>query len=157
VFQSILALPKQAIFVLLNEKDKKVYISYSTKFHSKLGSIAEQIHDHTWRWKDMIKDKKKLQLQILETSVQKNFVKYYRDYYRNKGYELYNEKERIPLWYEFKLGYTQRKVVVFAVDGHWNKTVLGRFDTYEEARGFLFYIRHNNPAHSLCYSIKGNL
>ncbi len=155
MFQSFLNLPKQALFILINEKDKKVYISYSSKLHSRLGVIAVEITDRIWRYKDMVKDKKKLELRILETTPQKHFVNYYRNEYRNNGYELYNETERIPLQYQFKLCYTVRKVLVVAVDKRWNKTVLGRFETYEEARGFLLYIKHNNPACSLCYSLNG--
>jgi len=155
MFQSLLNLPKQAIFILINEKDKKVYISYSSKFHNKLGSIAEQIRDNTWRWKEMIKDKKKLELKILETNIERHFVNYYRNEYRNNGYTLYNETERIPLQYQFKIQYSSRRVLVVAVDKRWTRTILGRFETYEEARGFLFYIGHNNPAGSLVYSING--
>lgn len=155
MFQSFLNLPKQAMFVLINEKDKKVYISFSTRFHTKLGSIVTQMRDGTWRWKDMIKDKKKLEVKILETRVEKHFVNYYRTEYRNKGYTLYNETERIPLQYEFKINYTSRRVLVVAVDRNYKKTILGRFETYEEARGFLFYVGHNNPSNSLVFSING--
>jgi hypothetical protein len=143
------------MFVLINEKDKKVYISYSSKFHSKLGSIVSYIRDNTWRWKDMVKDKKKLELKILETRVERHFVNYFRNEYRNNGYTLYNETERIPLQYQFKIQYTSRKVLVVAVNKMWKPIVLGRFETYEEARGFLLYIGHNNPAGSLCYSNNG--
>jgi hypothetical protein len=155
MFQDLLNLPKQAIFVLINEKDKRVYVSFSSTFHIRLGSILSQFRDGTWRWKDMLKDKKKLSLVILETTVQKNFVKYYKELYQKNGYTVYNEKEKLPLVYQFKINYSQRKVLVVAVNARNDKTLLGRFDTYEEARGFLLYIRHNNPSYSLCYSTKG--
>ena len=155
MFQELLNLPKQAIFTLINEKDKKVYISYSTRLHSKLGSIAASLRDNTWRWKVMVKDKKKLQLVVLETTVERNFVKYYKEHYKALGYEIYNETEKPSLWYEFKITYSQRKVLVVAVTTRNDKTTLGRFNTYEEARGFLLYIRHSNPANSLCYAING--
>jgi hypothetical protein len=157
MFQEFLNLPKQAIFALVNERDKKVYVSFSMTFHVRLGSILGQFRDGSWRWKDMIRDRKKLSLVILETSIQKNFVKYYKEQFQKNGYTVYNEKEKLPLWYEFKINYSLRKVLVVAVNARNDKTVLGRFNTYEEARGFLLYIKHNNPANGLCYSIKGRL
>jgi hypothetical protein len=155
IFQELLNLPKQAIFALVNETDGKVYVSFSTRFPSKLGSIIGQLVDKTWRWKEMILRRKFLKLVILETSVERNFVKYYKEQFQKNGYTVYNEKEKLPLWYEFKINYSLRKVLVVAVNARNDKTVLGRFNTYEEARGFLLYIKHNNPANSLCYSISG--
>lgn len=154
MFQTLVSLPKQAIFVLLNEKDKKAYVSFSSRLSYKLGSIVTEMNEGTWRYKFMTRDRKKLSLVILETSVQKHFVKYYKDEYRNNGYELYNESERIPLQYRFVINYTKNRVLVVAVNNNNDKEILGKFKTYDEARGFLLYIQHNNPANSLCYSIK---
>lgn len=155
MFQDFLNQPKECLFVLVNEKDKRVYVSFSTRFHARLGTIMEQLRDGTWRWKDMIRDRKKLSLAILETTVQKNFVKYYKEQFQKNGYTVYNDKEKLPLVYKFRIDYSQRKVLVVAVNARNDKTVLGRFDTYEAARGFLLYVRHNNPSNSLVFSING--
>lgn len=155
MIQNLFNLPKQAIFVLLNERDKKVYLSYSSRLPQKLGSIVSEMSGGTWRYKEMIKHKKRLRLVIIETNIQKNFIQYYKNEYLKKGYELYNAKEKAPLLYEFKIIYTQRKVLVVAVNTRNDKTILGRFNTYEEARGFLLYIQHNNPTNSLCYATNG--
>lgn len=107
-----------------------------------------------WKYPAMTGDMAKLELVILEQRLEKNFVKYFLDEYRNDGYTIYNEKERIPLEYRFKIEYGEKSVFVVAVNKRKEKVRLGTYRKFKDAQRFLRYITKNNPANSLVYSIE---
>lgn len=141
------------IFALINEIDKRVYVSYSARFHQRLGTIQSEILGGDWKYKQMIDDQPKLVCKILENQNTKNFVKYYIDQYKKQGYYIYNGTEKIPLEYKFKMEITNRNVLVCAVNKRNEKTVLGTFKMYQDAQDFYEYIMKNNPAKSLVYAL----
>jgi hypothetical protein len=149
----MLALSDQAIFALINETDKRVYVSYSSRLHKRIGSIMSEILAGEWKYKQMIEDKAKLKLVILEHQDTKTFVKYFIDDFKRRGYYIYNESEKPPVEYRFKIEHTVNHVLVVAVNKRNEKKVLGKFKMFEDARQFLEYVTGNNPTKSLVYSI----
>jgi hypothetical protein len=141
------------IFALINETDKRVYVSYTSRLHQRLGTILSEILEGDWKFKEMIQDKDKLECVILEHRIEKNFVKYFINDYRNKGYYIYNSSDKNPLEYRFRIDITYHKVLVCAVNKRNEREILGEFSMFDEASEFLEYITVNNPTKSLVYKI----
>lgn len=101
----------------------------------------------------MVEDKDKLELIILDNTNTKNFVKYFIDQYRKQGYYIYNDTDKLPLTYRFRIEYTTRAVLVVAVNKRNEKEILGEFQYVGDAQEFLAYVMQNNPSKSLVYSL----
>lgn len=142
-----------AIFALHNKTDKRIYISYSSRLHQRLGTILSEIVAGEWKFKTMVEDKDKLELIILDNTNTKNFVKYFIDQYRKQGYYIYNDTDKLPLTYRFRIEYTTRAVLVVAVNKRNEKEILGEFQYAGDAHEFLAYVMQNNPSKSLVYAI----
>lgn len=154
----LLTLPKTAVFALVNDFHKRVYVSYSTKFKTRLMTIIEQIGNKRWKHRGMINELKHIRLVILEKNLPdhelKIFTKYHRDNYRNQEYRFYN-KEKIPLQYSFAIRLTpEGRITVVAFNSRKEPTILGLFDSVEESQEFLLTIkdRNLNPSQNLVYA-----
>lgn len=143
----------RAVFAIINEIDKRVYVSYSSRLHQRLGIITSEILAGDWKYPQMIEDSSKLNVLILEQRDCKVFVKFFIGQYKKLGYSIYNDSEKIPLEYKFKMEYTNRNILVLAVNKRNEKEVLGTFKMFEDAQNFLSYIMNNNPTKNLVYSI----
>lgn len=155
-FSMLLSQPVGAIFALVNEFDKRVYVGYSATLQTRLGAISGEILNKTWKYQAMIDDCNKLQLKILETRLELNFVKYYMDQYRNMGYEIYNATAKVPLKYTFSIsvfGTVGDVKVVATSSNRANVIVLGSFKKFDQATEFLIYITNNNPTGALVYNV----
>jgi hypothetical protein len=164
VFQTFLRLPPAAIFALINETDKKVYISHTTRLPTRLGEMVDKMTLGTWKFPAMTQDKHKLELKILEQSNTESryFVQYFVSEYRNMGYTIYNETENLPKGYTFQIQYSfdtiafrmDELVSVIAINSQYEKIVLGKFQHPQEAEDFLEnVVKKNNPAGSLVFKI----
>lgn len=142
-----------AIFAIINETDKRVYVGYSARLHKRLGIILSEILSGDWKYKQMIEDKGKLEFKILDHNTDKVFVKYFIVQYVKMGYSIYNDSERIPLEYKFRIEFGKEQVLVCAVNKRNEKEILGKFSMYQEAQEFLDYINRNNPARNLVYKV----
>lgn len=147
----------QGIFAIINEQDKRVYIGCSTRLHQRIGTINGEILEGTWKYKQMIVDKNCLVFLVLDNNPDKLFVKYFIDQYKKKKYTVYNDTERLPLEYRFRLEIlSQDRVIVVAVNKRNDKIVLGEFDRIMPAREFLKYINRNNPSKNLVFAVDPN-
>jgi hypothetical protein len=160
MLQQFLSIPEAAIFALVNHSDKRVYISYSARLHQRLGAIATSMFQGLWKFPQMSKDWYKLELTILETRIDKCFVKYFIDDYRNKGYDIYNGTDKVPLGYKFRIDLdltssqsSVSRALVVAVNKRNEREILGKFRTMTEAKKFLKYVSKNNPCNNLVYAI----
>lgn len=143
----------QAIFALVNDSDKRVYVSYSSRLHQRVGTILSEILAGDWKYKQMVLDRDKLAFVILEQQDTKNYVKYFIDQYRKQGYYIYNGTEKIPLEYRFRIEFDNRNILVCAVNKRNESITLGTFSMYDAANEFLQYVSSNNPAKSLVFAI----
>lgn len=153
MFQASLILPPAAIFALVNVQDKRVYIAYTSRLAATLGMIVTSVLDNKLGNDLMIRDARKLELVILETRLEKNFVKYFMDQYTKQGYQIYNGTSKIPLQYRFEMCYDGGSVVVVAANTRGEKTILGMFSKAKDAKSFLKYVKSNNPSNSLVYAL----
>jgi hypothetical protein len=90
---NLFTLPKSAVFAFINDFDKRVYVSYSSTFKTRLMAIIDQISTRRWKYKGMINELSKLRVVILDRNLPEHelklFTKYHRDYYRNLGFHSY--------------------------------------------------------------------
>lgn len=108
-----------------------------------------------WKYSQMTEDGAKLQLLILDTNPTRLYVNYYKNKYRNMGYEIYNEDEKPHVQYKFKVvvDYRLQLIEVVAVTRRNDQISLGAFKKISEAEKFFEYINNNNEAGGLVYSI----
>lgn len=157
---NLFTLPKTAVFGFINDFDKRVYVSYSSTFKIRLMTIIDQITTRRWKYKGMINELSKLRLVIFDSNLPdhelKLFTKYHRDYYRNLGYRFYNSKEKVPLQYSFTIRFTDKRnaICVVALTTRREPTILGWFETLEDAKEFLDMINDKsiNPTRNLVYA-----
>lgn len=156
---NLFTLPKTAVFAFINDLDRRVYVSYSSTFKTRLMTIIDQMATKRWKYRGMINELKKLRLVILDKNIPEHdlkvFTKYHRDYYRNLEYRFYN-KEKLPLQYTFTIRFTNKRnsICVVALTTRRDPTILGWFETIEEANSFLALIkdRNLNPSQNLVYA-----
>lgn len=167
MFQQILELPPACIFALVNETDKRVYISHTTRLPTRLGEMVDKMTLGTWKFPAMTEDKQKLELVILERGdTEKYFVQYFIGEYRKRGYTIYNETENLPRGYRFQIKYmlqgdwlskdylTRPGVLITAYLSNGETEILGKFHHPKEAEDFLEnVVKKNNPAGSLVFKI----
>lgn len=157
---NLFTLPKTAVFAFINDFDKRVYVSYSSTFKMRLMTIIDQIATRRWKYKGMINELSKLRLVILDRNQPEHelklFTKYHRDYYRNQGYRFYNSKEKVPLQYSFTIRFSDRRnaICVVALTTRREPTIIGWFETLEEAKLFLELVndRTLNPTRNIVYA-----
>lgn len=150
-----LSIHNQGIFAIVNHHSKYVYVGYSARLHQRLGIIQSEILEGTWKYKQMILDKDCLVFCLLDSSPDKLFVKYFMEQYQKEGYKLYNEDERLPLEYKFRIEILEgKRALVVAVNKRNDKIILGNFDRIMPAREFLKYISRNNPTKNLVFALK---
>jgi hypothetical protein len=155
----LLTLPKTAVFAFINDFDKRVYVGYSSTFKTRLMAIIDQIATKRWKYRGMTNELKKLRLVILDKNIPEHdlkiFTKYHRDSYRNNDYRFYN-KERLPLQYSFTIRFTDKRnaICVVALTTRRDPTILGWFETIEEANDFLVMVkdRNLNPSQNVVYA-----
>jgi hypothetical protein len=155
LFSILLSLPPAAIFAIINEPDRKVYIGYSEVLPARLGQIVTDINRDQWKYPQMVQERAKLSLLILDTNPARLFVNYYKNKYRNMGYEIYNDDEKPHVQYKFKVvvDYRLGLIEIVAVTRRNDQISLGAFKKISEAEKFFEYINKYNEAGGLVYSI----
>lgn len=140
--------PRSCIIILINETDKKVYISptkdlayfisrFNNIYSKSLGSITS--------------------FKIEEINVPyeslKFFMKYYYKQYTDKGYSLVNEYNYVT--YNIKIKVKWDAVYMFAENTRKEKIKVGEFKDIFEAISFQeqYYNTESNPCMTLVYHI----
>jgi hypothetical protein len=157
---NLFTLPKTAVFAFINDFDKRVYVSYSSTFKTRLMTIIDQISTKRWKYKGMTNELSKLKVVILDRNLPEHdlklFTKYHRDYYRNLGYRFYNPRERTPLQYSYTIRFSDRRnaICVVALTTRREPTIVGWFETIEEAKAFLALVTDKsiNPTRNIVYA-----
>lgn len=126
----------RGIIALINENDKKVYI---TATNSMLGLIERYTTDlklGAFKCKEMNKDRDKLQFSILDMGLYN--IKYYKygirkyyEMYKNLGYSIYNEDEisYISIYYKFHKRISSKGVELYLQGkSRSNNLLIGKFE-----------------------------
>lgn len=134
--------PEMCIYGLINTKDRKIYLGYTSNLPLALARIVKDIK---YSNNKLNKDAGKLELCILETITDKKNLrlryKFHQNDYSNKGWLLYKRDTKLPT-------YKLRIDIMANSDGEWSKESLvgvklitrgykeltiGVFQRYEEA------------------------
>lgn len=140
LFQDLVTIPKRCVYALVNERDKKAYIAYSS---NTLGSICNLISSNKLQ-----EDWSKLQIKILETIQSSNKLKiryqHWTTYYANNGYRLYRDykavqyKLSIDVIEDHKRGVENRLLfIVRLVSRGYKSVTVGVFGSMEEMNEFI--------------------
>ena len=159
ILPQLLSMPKTAVFAFVNDRTRRVYVTYSTTYKVRLMQIVHQIATKRWKYRGMLNEMKHMKLLVLDANVPEHelkvFTKYHRDSYRNRGYRFY-DKEKTPIQYSFSLRFSVKTnaIVVVASTLRKKETILGYFPTIEEAQEFLALVndRNINPSRNLVYA-----
>lgn len=127
------------VWALINERDKRIYIQASLSplqvIGRNLSDLAGLIHSN----KDLIRDKKRLRLAILQRFSERPKAQLYKmthiDRYTQLGYTIYN-KERLPS-YKSRIVLRQDGAVVQVVSKGKRVTDIKVFDSYAKAQEYL--------------------
>jgi hypothetical protein len=132
--------PANAVYAFVNEKDKRIYITYCTSFLSSVDRTIQLIERSKNSNRLLYDDRNKLDLIVLATDlVDKNSMRlmtsYWSNHYRNIGYSLYRKYNHI----EYKIRTVINKsyqIEVQLVTRNNATLVVGVFSKAEEANEF---------------------
>lgn len=144
LFNTMYKLPRSGIYSLVNEKDKRVYISHSKDICTSISRLLRDIHSKNIVYKQMIKDAPKLQFNKLENI--NNYdtlvdihtkLDYFIQGYKQRGYSLYNTKHKyLQLKVSIEVGEDLDVVYVKLISSLHKKIVVGVFEKMYEAEEF---------------------
>ena len=128
--KQLLSLPKMGVIALLNDQDRCIYVTHSSCIVESLGKLLRQLQDKTHNCANLIIDREKLRLVVLEVIQNPDALgvrtRYWADEYVAKGYGLYSKinavKYRLHVEYD-ELG----NVMVKAVNTRNRGYVIGVF------------------------------
>lgn len=139
------------VWAFVNDTDKIVYLSYSKNIQSTVSRNIKEMADNSHSCKQLIKDKSKLQLQVLEYNCSKAKLSYWIDNYRNKGYSLYRERNG-EVVYRVKVKIIPEYFVhVTLCNLRGTSTVVGVFDNMQEANSFI-QTHYSDKIYNIVYS-----
>ena len=132
------------IYVLINERDKKVYISYSANI---IGSISRIFASKDIETKSLRNDYKLLRLKLLsdekDRGIQKLFAINYIKEYKDRGYSLYKEYNyvRYKVITEIERvvpsSIKSSRIFVYLAITNGKRYVVGVFQNIDEANEFV--------------------
>ena len=126
---------KSAIYALINERDKRVYVGSAKYPISEAGRVISDIYSPMrCIYQQMKTDKKRLKFLILEYTKQLKIDKWkWMDYYKTLGYSIYNESI-MPIYSIRKFNnVSTRKVEVQIVTKGKRVSFVKEFKTNDEA------------------------
>ena len=133
-------LPKTAVYGLINEKDKAIYLTHCRDVIVSLNRIMEGLRNGS-NETGLLEDYRnnKLDIVILNTESDKlrqlQLIEWYKDEYRNKGYKLYNN--HVYIRYTVTTEINGKFVYVVLKNGAKSKTIVGVFKSIWEAKEFI--------------------
>lgn len=132
--EKLLELSRIGLFGLINDIDKRVYVSYSTNIICSVSQIIES--------NKLLKDDvNKLRIITFDCptynkNIQKQYVMYYINEYRNKGYTLYHKFNHIRYKVDIEI-VKELAYVKLISSNNKNNVVVGVFDDIDKAKEFL--------------------
>lgn len=151
LLQTLTDINKPGIWAFVNDIDRMVYLSYSNNILTSVSRNVRELTDKSHSSKSLVKDKSKLQIQIIEFNCDKAKLTYWLDYYKTKGYSLYRNNNG-EVVYKTRIAITTDFFVhVQLVNKRNDKIVVGVFSNMEEAKSFT-QTYYSNKIHKIVYS-----
>lgn len=158
LFVELNKLPKQCIYGLINNTDKRIFLGYSTNIVTALGRLINYSNN---LFKD---DLDKLELIVIEPIKNSNDLrlklKYWFKEYSNKGFLFYKKpinlpsyKLRIDLMADFRnVKEGNYLCYVKLISRRYRELTVGVFNTYGEAELFCKKYYINGQVNNIIYS-----
>lgn len=151
VMQTLTYLNQPGVWAFVNDRDKIVYLSYSSNILSSVSRNTRELHDKSHPCRRMIQHKPILRFELLESNCQKAKLGYWIDFYRNKGYSFYRNRNG-EVTYKARITITDEFLIhVQLVNRRNDKIVVGVFSDMEEAKSFT-QTYYSNKIHKIVYS-----
>ena len=140
--QEIISLPKAGIWALINEKDRRIFLSFSNSMAGSLTRNLGALKDGSHRCKMMVQDTSKLSFKMIEEFSKSNVenrlrLSYWMDHFRGQGFEVYNGHVSIKMRVQKDLIINPNGVEVKLVNQRYKKIVVGFFKNIDEADRFI--------------------
>lgn len=127
------------LFALINASDKKVDIRYSSNLILSIGGIITKLAGDYSLPRELILDKDKLTLIVLELcdddQSRRLHHAYWCDYYKTMGYELY--RQHPALSYNVRILIRDMFVYVSLENRNYDSLLVGIFDNMTDANSFI--------------------
>lgn len=140
---TLLRYPRNAVYALINDSDRRVYVSYSVDV---LLAIRRLLVDYAVLDADYKSGK--LRIAILETASDKRtmqlYVEHYQIKYESLGYSFYKRNKFIQYKVQITIE-SDRLVYVFLVSRNYSKLIVGIFSKMDQARAFKAVLESSNP------------
>jgi hypothetical protein len=151
LLQTLTDINKPGVWAFVNDTDRIIYLSYSNNILTSISRNVRELNDKSHSSKSLIRDKSKLQIQIIEFNCDKAKLGYWVDHYRNNGYSLYRNNNG-EVTYKTRVAITDDFFVhVLLVNKRNDKLVVGVFPNIQEANYFI-QTHYPNKIHKIVYS-----
>lgn len=143
LFKDLCMLPKEGLYCLINEEDKKIQIYNTVNIISSISRLSQEIEN--LNNSELKKDLDKVKLKILETNFKckdSRNIRYKQviQSYKDRGYKFYNELSVVQYIVKETFQYKDLKayyVIELVNPSSRINIVVGVFRKYREARKFL--------------------
>jgi DNA-binding Lrp family transcriptional regulator len=144
ILNDLISLPQSAVYALIDEDTRRIYVHASYDVPSSLVRLAKSISIREPWCRNLADDIQKLKFVILEADVEKDKLKlrynYWLDAYVKLGYSAYHVmKNRVEYHVETVCQMNdnlQLLVWVYLVNKRRDKTLVGVFNNLEDADAF---------------------
>lgn len=156
--KDLLSYSKPGIWVFINEKDKRFFISHSNNILAAVSRNISQIQDKSHSCRKLIRDLPNLNFIMLVQDTDESISPKNRkmraqeltEAFIAKGYTSYTN--RIIVSYKLRTVVTKDfKIHVLLVNKRNDKIVVGVFDKIDESSSFIQHNYPNNKIHKVIY------
>lgn len=129
VFQYINSIPDVAVYALVDENIKTVYINHSTKLRSKIGEISDLMHQYT-KFEYFSISSHPVYKLIMAEQIRLRYI--------NEGYKISNQRVPfIKFKVKIRLGAVLRAAFVYIESSRGHKEIVGVFSKVADADSFV--------------------
>lgn len=148
IFKAMFELPRMGIFVLRNDKKKRVYISYSKQLLTSLCRNIREMQDKVHVYKPLNYNFKDWKFSIIETLTFNDTILDISckvgslvQVYKQLGYDVRTHKNIAQLRFRVDVG-QDYKIYCKLITKNYNEYVMGVFETMQDAEEFIQQYRN---------------
>lgn len=148
VFKAMYEMPRRGIFILINEKKKCLYISYSKNLVTSVARNVREMQDKVHIYKPLNRNIRDWRFEIIETLYYEDTIldisckiNSFIEIYKQLGYEVKTHTNIVQLRFRVDIGEDYKVYCKLVTKGH-NEYVMGVFNNMEEAEEFIIQYRN---------------